>query len=111
MIIKEMDCLTTTVDDIRDVCASVSSSITENARFSGFAGWFDVHFRVSFDIIDLNFKLFCSMILCLFSLFNWLSRVATRIQLRRILSCQLPQMKNLARIGASRLVAVIFFLV
>lgn len=55
MIIKEMDCLTTTVDDIRDVRASVSSSITEeNARFSGFAGWFDVHFRVSFDIIDLK---------------------------------------------------------
>ncbi|KAG8372712.1 hypothetical protein BUALT_Bualt12G0095200 [Buddleja alternifolia] len=47
-IIMEMDCLTTTVEDIRTVRASISSSITEeNARFCGFAGWFDVHFRGS----------------------------------------------------------------
>ncbi|KAL8502948.1 hypothetical protein ACS0TY_021899 [Phlomoides rotata] len=47
VIIKEIDCLTTTVNDIRNVSASISSSITENARFCGFAGWFDVHFRGS----------------------------------------------------------------
>ncbi|KAH6803218.1 protein arginine methyltransferase 10 [Perilla frutescens var. frutescens] len=48
VIIKEIDCLTTTVDDIRVVRASVSSSITEEtARFCGFGGWFDVHFRGS----------------------------------------------------------------
>lgn len=53
----EMDCLTTTVDDIRTVRASISSSITEeNARFCGFAGWFDVHFRVSFCIIEITFN-------------------------------------------------------
>lgn len=47
--------MTTSVDDIRDVRASVSSSITEeHARFCGFGGWFDVHFRVSFDIFDLK---------------------------------------------------------
>ncbi|KAK4481205.1 hypothetical protein RD792_012087 [Penstemon davidsonii] len=48
VIIKEIDCLTTTVDDISNVRASVSSSITEeNARLAGIAGWFDVHFRGS----------------------------------------------------------------
>ncbi|XP_057768123.1 protein arginine N-methyltransferase PRMT10 [Salvia miltiorrhiza] len=48
VIIKEIDCLTVTVDDIRDVRASISSSITEeNARLCGFGGWFDVHFRGS----------------------------------------------------------------
>ncbi|KAL6578381.1 Protein arginine N-methyltransferase prmt10 [Orobanche minor] len=48
MIIKEIDCLTTSVEDIRDVRASVSSPIIEeHARFSGFGGWFDVHFRGS----------------------------------------------------------------
>ncbi|CAA0833669.1 Protein arginine N-methyltransferase PRMT10 [Striga hermonthica] len=48
VIIKEIDCSTTSVDDIRSVRASISSSITqENARFCGFAGWFDVHFRGS----------------------------------------------------------------
>ncbi|CAK9133977.1 unnamed protein product [Ilex paraguariensis] len=45
-IIKEMDCLTATVNDILNVRASISSSITaENTRFCGFGGWFDVHFR------------------------------------------------------------------
>lgn len=48
VIIKEIDCLTTSVEDISKVCASISSSITEeNARFCGFGGWFDVHFRGS----------------------------------------------------------------
>ncbi|KAK6151785.1 hypothetical protein DH2020_014420 [Rehmannia glutinosa] len=48
VIVKEIDCLITTVDDIRDVRASISSSITEeNARLCGFGGWFDVHFRGS----------------------------------------------------------------
>ncbi|KAL2228961.1 UNVERIFIED_CONTAM: Protein arginine N-methyltransferase PRMT10 [Sesamum indicum] len=48
MVVKEIDCLTTTVNDIRNVHASISSSITEeNMRFCGFGGWFDVHFRGS----------------------------------------------------------------
>ena len=47
-IIKEIDCLTVTVNDILNVRASISSSISaEETRFCGFAGWFDVHFRVS----------------------------------------------------------------
>ncbi|GFP84503.1 protein arginine n-methyltransferase prmt10 [Phtheirospermum japonicum] len=46
--VKELDCLTTTVNDIRYVCSSSSSSITaENTRLCGFGGWFDVHFRGS----------------------------------------------------------------
>ncbi|XP_042061946.1 protein arginine N-methyltransferase PRMT10-like [Salvia splendens] len=47
VIIKEIDCLKVTVDDIRDVRASISTSITEDARLCGFGGWFDVHFRGS----------------------------------------------------------------
>ena len=47
-VIKEIDCLTVTVIDILNVRASISSSITtEETRLCGFAGWFDVHFRVS----------------------------------------------------------------
>ncbi|XP_051113740.1 protein arginine N-methyltransferase PRMT10 [Andrographis paniculata] len=47
-IIKEIDCLTVNVDDIRTISTSISSSISEeNLRFCGFAGWFDVHFRGS----------------------------------------------------------------
>ncbi|KAL3623998.1 Protein arginine N-methyltransferase prmt10 [Castilleja foliolosa] len=46
--IKELDCLTTTIEDIRDVRSSISLSITaENSRLCGFGGWFDVHFRGS----------------------------------------------------------------
>lgn len=46
VIVKEIDCSTTTIEDIRNVRSSISSSITEeNARFCGFGGWFDVHFR------------------------------------------------------------------
>ncbi|ERN03593.1 protein arginine N-methyltransferase PRMT10 [Amborella trichopoda] len=44
-VIKEIDCLTATVDDIRNVQAEFTSSITiERSRLCGFAGWFDVHF-------------------------------------------------------------------
>lgn len=47
-IIKEIDCSTTTVDDILNIRASISSSITaEQTRLCGFGGWFDVHFRGS----------------------------------------------------------------
>ncbi|XP_058112684.1 protein arginine N-methyltransferase PRMT10 [Magnolia sinica] len=47
-IIKEIDCLTTTVNEIVNVKAKFSSSITvEKTRLCGFAGWFDVHFRGS----------------------------------------------------------------
>ncbi|KAL6984851.1 Protein arginine N-methyltransferase prmt10 [Sarracenia purpurea var. burkii] len=45
-IIKEIDCLTATVNEILNIRANVSSSITvEQTRLCGFAGWFDVHFR------------------------------------------------------------------
>lgn len=47
-IVKEIDCLTATVDEILEVKSNFESSITlDNTRFCGFAGWFDVHFRVS----------------------------------------------------------------
>lgn len=47
-VIKEIDCLTATVKDILQVEAKFSSPIhVEDARLSAFAGWFDVHFRVS----------------------------------------------------------------
>ncbi|KAF3442530.1 hypothetical protein FNV43_RR16446 [Rhamnella rubrinervis] len=45
-IVKDIDCLTATVEDIVEVKASVSSSITvENTWLCGYGGWFDVHFR------------------------------------------------------------------
>ncbi|KAK6945058.1 hypothetical protein RJ641_026160 [Dillenia turbinata] len=45
-VIKEIDCLTATVNDILQVRATFSSSITaEDTRLCGFTGWFDVHFR------------------------------------------------------------------
>ncbi|KAL6523817.1 Protein arginine N-methyltransferase prmt10 [Orobanche hederae] len=48
VVVKEIDCLTTSVNDIREVHASISSSITQElAKFCGFGGWFDVHFRGS----------------------------------------------------------------
>ncbi|CAA6666362.1 unnamed protein product [Spirodela intermedia] len=46
VVIEEIDCLTATVDDIRTVTAEFSSSVeTDRTHISGFAGWFDVHFR------------------------------------------------------------------
>ncbi|KAL8189632.1 hypothetical protein R6Q57_029198 [Mikania cordata] len=45
-ILKEIDCLTVTVDDIIEVKANISSTITkEDTRLCGFGGWFDVHFN------------------------------------------------------------------
>ncbi|KAB1209024.1 Protein arginine N-methyltransferase PRMT10 [Morella rubra] len=45
-VVKEINCLTATVNEILEVKSSFSSSITlENTRLSGFGGWFDVHFR------------------------------------------------------------------
>ncbi|KAI9117554.1 hypothetical protein K1719_011720 [Acacia pycnantha] len=45
-VIKEIDCLTATVADIKEVTSKFSSSITtENTKLCGFGGWFDVHFR------------------------------------------------------------------
>ncbi|XP_071716597.1 protein arginine N-methyltransferase PRMT10-like [Rutidosis leptorrhynchoides] len=45
-ILKEIDCLTVTVEDILKIEATVSSTITkEDTRLCGFGGWFDVHFN------------------------------------------------------------------
>ncbi|XP_031389329.1 protein arginine N-methyltransferase PRMT10 [Punica granatum] len=45
-IVKEIDCLTATVDDILEVRSNISSSINVcGTRLNGFGGWFDVHFR------------------------------------------------------------------
>ncbi|OAY31646.1 protein arginine N-methyltransferase PRMT10 [Manihot esculenta] len=45
-IIKEIDCLTASVNDVLEVRSNFLSSITmENTRLCGFGGWFDVHFR------------------------------------------------------------------
>lgn len=47
-IIKEIDCLTATVAEIRDIKSNFSTIInTDRTKVSGFAGWFDVHFRGS----------------------------------------------------------------
>nr|KJB54098.1 hypothetical protein B456_009G020400 [Gossypium raimondii] len=47
-VIKEIDCLTASVNDILEVKSSFSSAISmASTRLCGFAGWFDVHFRVS----------------------------------------------------------------
>ena len=46
-VIKEMDCLTATVEEIREVRAQVSLPINKDrTRLAALAGWFDVHFRV-----------------------------------------------------------------
>ncbi|KAK8500221.1 hypothetical protein V6N12_002326 [Hibiscus sabdariffa] len=45
-VIKEIDCLTVSVNDILQVKSNFSSVINMvPTRFCGFAGWFDVHFR------------------------------------------------------------------
>ncbi|KAM0944871.1 putative methyltransferase [Dioscorea sansibarensis] len=47
-IIKEIDCLTATIDEIRELHVKFSLRINlDRTRLSGFAGWFDVHFRGS----------------------------------------------------------------
>lgn len=47
-VVKNIDCSTATVDDIREVRSKFLSSIRgEGTRLCGFSGWFDVHFRVS----------------------------------------------------------------
>ncbi|KAG6502832.1 hypothetical protein ZIOFF_035120 [Zingiber officinale] len=46
VVIKQIDCLTATVDEIRTVSSKFSSSIyVDRTRLSALAGWFDVHFR------------------------------------------------------------------
>ena len=46
-VIKEMDCLTATIEEIREVRAQVSLPINrDRTRMAALAGWFDVHFRV-----------------------------------------------------------------
>jgi DNA primase large subunit len=46
-VIKEMDCLTATIEEIREVRAQVSLPINrDRTRVAALAGWFDVHFRV-----------------------------------------------------------------
>lgn len=53
-IVKEIDCLTATVEDISKVRSKFSSSILiESTRLCGFGGWFDVHFRVSLRMMCL----------------------------------------------------------
>ncbi|KAJ9538805.1 hypothetical protein OSB04_031538 [Centaurea solstitialis] len=45
-ILREIDCLTVTVEDILKVQDSITSTITkEDTRLCGFGGWFDVHFN------------------------------------------------------------------
>ncbi|KAM7266758.1 hypothetical protein ACFE04_008924 [Oxalis oulophora] len=47
-VLKEIDCLTASVSEILEVKSTVSSVINmDSTRLSGYAGWFDVHFRVS----------------------------------------------------------------
>ncbi|GLT98476.1 hypothetical protein SLE2022_159800 [Rubroshorea leprosula] len=44
-VVKEIDCLTASVDDIRQFTSTFLSSVTFESRLCGFGGWFDVHFR------------------------------------------------------------------
>ncbi|XP_039126042.1 protein arginine N-methyltransferase PRMT10-like [Dioscorea cayenensis subsp. rotundata] len=47
-VIKEIDCLTVTVDEIRELHVKFSLRIKQDkTKLSGFAGWFDVRFRGS----------------------------------------------------------------
>ncbi|THU52453.1 hypothetical protein C4D60_Mb10t04140 [Musa balbisiana] len=48
IVMKEIDCLTATVDEIRIVNSTFSLPINiDRTRLSALAGWFDVHFRGS----------------------------------------------------------------
>lgn len=48
VVIKEIDCMTAKIDDIMTVRSEFTSNIyIDRGRLCGFAGWFDVHFRVS----------------------------------------------------------------
>ena len=108
-LVKEIDCLTATVDDILKVRSNISSSITlENTRFCGFGGWFDVHFRVSWSLVSVFVMhprtpnhLQVNIILCFLS-FWWCTREGGRTQLRKRLSWQLPQALIMGHIGANR---------
>jgi hypothetical protein len=54
-VIKEIDCLTATVDEIREVRAQVTMPIKlDMTRLAALAGWFDVHFRVCQTELALN---------------------------------------------------------
>ena len=48
-LIKEIDCLTVTLDDVKEVAANFRLPLYEGeSRVSGFAGWFDVQFQASY---------------------------------------------------------------
>lgn len=47
-MIKEIDCLTVTLEDVKEVAANYRLPLfNKEDRVSGFAGWFDVQFKVS----------------------------------------------------------------
>lgn len=108
-LVKEIDCLTATVDDILKVRSDISSSITlENTRFCGFGGWFDVHFRVSWYLVSVFVmhprtpNHLQDNIILYFLSFWWCTREGGRTQLRKRLSWQLPQALIMGHIGANR---------
>ena len=54
MVVKELDCLTATLADVSGVYAPFRSVLRESdSTICGFAGWFDVHFRVGFILLCL----------------------------------------------------------
>ena len=57
VLIKNIDCKKATVDEIRTVAAEFSSLIrADRTLISGYAGWFDVQFRVSYSAIHTNIE-------------------------------------------------------
>jgi hypothetical protein len=63
-MIKEIDCLTVTLEDVKEVAANYRLPLfNKEDRVSGFAGWFDVQFKASGMWLCSNL-VHCASIVC-----------------------------------------------
>lgn len=52
-LVREIDCLTVTLDDVKAVSADFKLPVFDGeTRVSGFAGWFDVQFQASLVLLQ-----------------------------------------------------------
>lgn len=79
-LVKEFDCLTATLDETASVRSQFRIPIDSgNAKIAGFAGWFDVHFRVRFCIL-LTFFFSVHHILKLAMHSDWFCRMFSTVR-------------------------------
>jgi hypothetical protein len=70
-MIKEIDCLTVTLEDVKEVAANYRLPLfNKEDRVSGFAGWFDVQFKVSGMCLWL-LLVHCASMVCYSSSFDY----------------------------------------